>query len=106
MNGDRTSVDQEPSQRSGPSSGTGNDGVSEDSRSASAQKDTWDKIAILARPLAAFLTAIVVAWLGILAQQALQGRQETMRDISANEQKEQSKRASLALKEQTRLARE
>ena len=104
MNGDRPSADEPTTRVSRPSSVPRDEAPGDDSRVAPAGKDNWDKISILARPLGALLTAVVVAGLGFLAQSALEERQKTIREIAVVEQKEQSKSASRALEEQSRLA--
>lgn len=59
------------------------------------QRDKWDYIEILGRPIAAFLTALAIAGIGYFGQLALADREANLNARMANRQKEETKRAAL-----------
>ena len=64
-------------------------------------RDIWDKVDILSRPLGALLTAVVVALIGWYGQQVLQNQQDQTTKRIAAEQAEATTRA--AAEQNTRL---
>ena len=64
--------------------------------------EKWDKVEILLRPAAAFLTAVTVALIGWFGQQALDKRSTEQTERLNQAQKEETTRATIAEKEITR----
>jgi hypothetical protein len=65
-------------------------------------RDKWDKLEILLRPVAAFLTAITVALIGWFGQQVFDQRSSDAAEIAIIVQESETQRASDAEKEITR----
>ena len=67
----------------------GNDYLTEDK-----QRDIWDYIEILGRPVSAFFTALAIALIGYFGQVALKDREEKINDRILVQQQEETKRAA------------
>ena len=68
------------------------------------QRDTWDYIEILGRPISAFFTALAIALIGYFGQQALSDREAKLNERLLDQQQEETIRAAQEQKEETMRA--